>query len=286
MKIGSVIVTFNPQLEQLKTVLGAIQGQVAVIEIIDNGSDNIKGIQHLVQEYSNVEIRRLESNLGIAKAQNIGFSKLSQKGCTWALTLDQDTIVPVDYVNSLISVMPLEHAGVITGAYIDIKWSEQKTETVRLSRTPPIEEVNEEISSGNLVSVSAWKNVGGFDEKLFIDYVDFEFDYNLIENGYKIYRVNGAEFQHEIGTPVKQKPRISRMLCLKGHELFDHSAQRLYYINRNRIIVRKRYPKFGSPRRVLIREVLNLREIFLMESPRLLKFRYAIRGIIHGVFYK
>lgn len=73
---------------------------------------------------------------------------------------------------------------------------------------------------------------------------------------------------------------------LNKKDLFDHSTQRFYFINRNRIIVRKRYQKIGPDLKVVIRELLNLREIFVMSSPRISKFKSAFLGIIHGIFYK
>ncbi|VDG32749.1 rhamnosyltransferase [Lactobacillus brevis] [Lactiplantibacillus mudanjiangensis] len=285
MKIGSVIVTFNPNIEQLRQVLDAISTQVIQIEVIDNHSDNFEPISMLINLYDNVNLLRLDANRGIAKAQNVGFEVLGQDNCEWVLTLDQDTIVPNNYIHQLKEIMPIDDAGIITGAYVDLKWNTKKIKEIRKVRRPNIQAVDEEISSGNLVLMDAWRKLNGFDEELFIDYVDFDFDYRLVKNGYKLYRVNSAEFQHEIGSQIKDS-WLTKVLFLSKHELFDHSSMRLYYINRNRLIVRRRYPEFGSPFRMFLRELLNLREIFVMSFPKMKKMKCAIVGIVHGLFYR
>ncbi|WP_455387178.1 glycosyltransferase [Lactiplantibacillus pentosus] len=282
MKVASVIVTFNPDIPQFRRVLDSVSDQVSNIKVIDNGSANIKDIRKLIDDYADVELIPLNENFGIAKAQNIGFKILESSAYDWVLTLDQDTVIPLDYIERLIKNTDLKDAAIITGAYIDVKWNESEINSIRVKRKPAIQSISEEISSGNLVLVRAWREIGCFDEQLFIDYVDFDFDYRLAEFGYRIYRVNNVEFMHEIGSPVK-KGFFARMLFLNKHEVFDHSAFRMFYLFRNRLIVRKRHPQFGSPIRMFIREVLNLREILIMEGPRFQKMQAAVHGIIKGI---
>ncbi|MCT3064587.1 glycosyltransferase [Lactiplantibacillus pentosus] len=282
MKVASVIVTFNPDIPQFRRVLDSVSDQVSNIKVIDNGSANIKDIRNLIDYYADVELIPLNENFGIAKAQNVGFQELESLAYDWVLTLDQDTVIPTDYIERLIINTDLKDAAIITGAYIDVKWNESEINSIRVKRKPAIQSISEEISSGNLVLVRAWREIGCFDEQLFIDYVDFDFDYRLAEFGYQIYRVNNVEFMHEIGSPVK-KGFFARMLFLNKHEVFDHSAFRMFYLFRNRLIVRKRHPQFGSPIRMFIREVLNLREILIMEGPRFQKMQAAVHGIIKGI---
>lgn len=282
MKVASVIVTFNPDIPQFRRVLDSVSDQVSNIKVIDNGSANIKDIRNLIDYYADVELIPLNENFGIAKAQNVGFQELESLAYDWVLTLDQDTVIPTDYIERLIINTDLKDAAIITGAYIDVKWNESEINSIRVKRKPAIQSISEEISSGNLVLVRAWREIGCFDEQLFIDYVDFDFDYRLAEFGYQIYRVNNVEFMHEIGSPVK-KGFFARMLFLNKHEVFDHSAFRMFYLFRNRLIVRKRHPQFGSPIRMFIREILNLREILIMEGPRFQKMQAAIHGIIKGI---
>lgn len=285
IKIGAVVVTYNPRISDLRSNLDALKNQVKKVIVVDNGSLNVSSIQEVIKAYSSMEIIKLNTNFGIAKAQNIAFDQFDTEGFEWVLTIDQDTILPKDYVYQLNSGTELDNVGIITGAFIDVNWNQKQLTLVRNSRNNKIQSINEEISSGNIVSVRAWKDVKGFDEFLFIDYVDFDFDYKLKENNYSIYRFNKVEFFHEIGSSIENS-LLTKILLLDKKRLFDHSPQRLYFINRNRIIVRKRYPKFGSPRRMVIREILNLREILVMSSPRILKLKKSLSGILSGIWYK
>lgn len=286
IKVGAVIVTYNPDVIQLQKNVSSISPQVDTVIIVDNGSKNVTEIRKLSANYDNLYLQELGINQGIAKAQNQGLATLKEGKHDWAVTLDQDTVLPNRYVSRLLDASEdLDNVGIITGAYIDTKWDTAKISSVRQSRTPEIQQFNQEIASGNIVSIVAWEKVGGMDEQLFIDYVDFDFDYKLIENGYHLYRVNNVEFEHEIGSPIK-KNWLTKVLLLDHKELFDHSNQRMYYINRNRLIVRKRYPQFGSPLGMLIAEVLNLREICVMDSPRFRKLYKAVKGILEGIFYR
>lgn len=55
------------------------------------------------------------------------------------------------------------------------------------------------ITSGSLTNLDAWKAIGGFDEKLFIDLVDTEYDIRALMKGYCSYRINTVVLTHEIG---------------------------------------------------------------------------------------
>lgn len=283
MKIGTVFVTYNPDLTRLKQAITAVNLQTSYILLVDNGSNNIENISQLISQLENIEVIKLEKNMGIAKAQNEGFLFFKEKQYDFVLTLDQDTVLPKDYVKRLMPVTEYENAGIVTGAFVDLKWSSEEKERQKKLRQPEVQKINNEIASGNLVLLSAWDRVGGFDETLFIDYVDFDFDFKLIKEGYFIYRVNNVEFEHEIGEKFK-KNWLSKLLLVNNPGTTDHSPMRMYYGNRNRIIVMKRYPDQGSALKVFLHEVLNLREILVMKSPRMKKMGMAILGIIHGIF--
>ncbi|GDZ84749.1 glycosyltransferase family 2 protein [Leuconostoc citreum] len=278
--IDAVIVTYNPDIRLLLDNVKAIINQVDKIFIVDNGSDNLDQWNSLINS-SNVSVFPLLENKGIAYAQNFGIKKSKEQSSDWVLTLDQDTILPTSYVVEIMRNHFPSKVGIISGRFIDRSWKEINS---IYNEKPNIEEVNEIISSGNIVNICAWKNVGGFDENLFIDYVDFDFDYKLHRQEYGIYRVNNVVFEHEIGNGIPES-MIKTFLGLKKKHVFDHSAYRLYYINRNRIIVRAKFPEYGSPYKMIVRELINLKEILLFEKPKVNKLRFSIKGIFAGIYY-
>lgn len=287
LKIGAVIVTYNPNIEIFERNVSSVINQVNNIVIVDNGSSNFKEIEESMFAYEKVILIELQHNFGIAKAQNDGFYELKHRGCKWVLTLDQDTVLPTNYVERITKYITKynKKVGIITGAYIDRNWNTSYLKEVRQNRDKEVEEFTQEISSGNLVAMSAWETVGGFDEYLFIDYVDFDFDYRLKNAGYVLYRANQVEFDHEIGSPIKHN-FLTKILLLDRKELFDHSCKRLFYLNRNRIIVRKRYPQFGSSFKMMIAEILDLRKVLVMKGSKIKKFSNSLLGIVSGILHK
>ncbi|MCW3118424.1 MAG: hypothetical protein JWM28_2506, partial [Chitinophagaceae bacterium] len=95
------------------------------------------------------------------------------------------------------------------------------------------------MTSGNLIRISAWKEINGFDEKLFIDEVDHEYCYRLKTNGYQIVQVNQVFLNHQLGTQ-KEAGYFGRIA--KRHRRI-HSPKRVYFMVRNYLYVRKAYKK-------------------------------------------
>lgn len=71
-------------------------------------------------------------------------------------------------------------------------------------RRPQIDAVNKDkvsyvdfcITSGSFVNLSVWKQIGKYDEFLFVGLVDNEYCKRVILNGYKILRLNEMLMDH------------------------------------------------------------------------------------------
>ena len=63
MKIGCIIVTFNPDIKQLVRNLASVSKQVSMVYIVDNGSYNYHNITGLKKIYDNLKIIELKKNL-------------------------------------------------------------------------------------------------------------------------------------------------------------------------------------------------------------------------------
>lgn len=100
-RVVAVVITYNPELERLKKNIASLLPQVQKIIIVDNGSKNI----HSIEETFNVEkvyTKKLKKNVGIAKAQNIGFNEAKSYSADWVLTMDQDSILASDAVQKML----------------------------------------------------------------------------------------------------------------------------------------------------------------------------------------
>jgi len=77
--------------------------------------------------------------------------------------------------------------------------------------------------------------VGGFDERLFIDYVDHDFCLKLHRRGFRVLQATAAQLLHSLGSMDR------RLLVVKRINVTHHVAVRRYYISRNRLVLWQRY---------------------------------------------
>lgn len=281
VKIGCLIITYNPDLQRLEDNLINCTQQISNVVIVDNGSKNISSVQNMCRMF-NSHLISLNKNIGIAGAQNRGFHYLQGQGYNWVLTLDQDSIIPLNMIEAFIKSQKLKNdTGIITPAYTDENWNGKK-KLNKQANNIVITRKNLVISSGNLVNVKAWETVDGFDEDLFIDLVDFDFDAKLNIAGYKIFQLDNIYLRHSIGIKIKKSP-IIKFILLCDAAISDHSAARQYYIYRNSIIFHKRYAAYKK-RFLIVRTLIATRRILLYRNRRE-KFLSAIKGINDGMRY-
>ena len=90
------------------------------------------------------------------------------------------------------------------------------------------------ITSGNLVQVKVFDQIGPYDEGFFIDCIDFDFSLRLRKAGHSFCRVADAAMQHELGE-VAGVPAFLRRYYAR------HSPTRRYYMYRNFLYMIERY---------------------------------------------
>lgn len=274
--IEGVIITYNPNIPLLKKNITAVQRNLDKdYMVIDNGSRNVDDIRSIVGES---HLIRLGSNLGIGTAQNVGFICAIERGYRWVLLLDQDSILPFNLVSSTIATKEFNDSN--TGI-IGVPFSKNESSNQGLVKKDFV------IASGSLINVSAWRKVGRFDDKLFIDYVDFDFDARLKSAGFECYENTDLMMEHQLGVTIIA-PIFGRLMHLKKFhgEFSDHSPQRLFYYYKNSIIVRKRYPNyFRDGKHPVWTNLKRSREILIFKRPKIRKIIWGIFGIICGAFY-
>lgn len=278
-KIGSEIITYNPDIQILNRNLKSISSQVDIVVIIDNGSENIKEIKLLLNKYNNIILKELNENKGIAYAQNFGM-KILKDSSNWVMVLDQDSVIPKKTIEYFKNTKQFndENTGIIA-----LKFGKEYKDDVNDGELS-LKEVKQVIASGNLVNVKAWHKVGGFDDWMFIDTVDFDFDARIRLYGYKIWESANLIMKHQIGDSINKKFLIN---LLRLNPLYDHSPFREYYIARNHLVYAKRYPMLCKYNIYIyvIAAILRTRAIPLYSSPRIKKFKAMIRGTIDGIKY-
>ena len=136
-------------------------------------------------------------------------------------------------------------------------------------------EVLTEITSGALTKSSIYKNVGLYDEKLFIDLVDHDYCLALNKKGFKVIQVNSAVLIHNLGDSIKKSILGLKMIPT------NHSPLRRYYMSRNRHYIWDKY-KQDFPGWVLTdkrRFITENLKIILFENNKIEKLKYIREGI-------
>ena len=262
------IVLYNPNINGLRLNIEAIKNQVETVFLQDNGSLNVIDIENLIKDFPSVVLLKNPENKGIAWAMNSLCEKADLNGYQWMLTLDQDSVCPekmVENYKKYLSDADMLCPKIIDRNYGVIDGSEKTTESVEKC-----------ITSGCLLKLSSWRELHGFDEKMFIDGVDFEFCYRMKKSEMNILRINEVVLNHEIGNIT-----VRRFLGLKVI-VKNHSAFRKYYIAKNIIYMARKRKSCFLIVRGLLQEIKLIGIVLLYENDRRLKLKRITQGMVDG----
>lgn len=273
--IAAVIVTYNVD-EEFKNRVSKVQTEVDRIIIVDNGSNEVT-LNILKDLDKNIKVIYLEENKGIAYALNEGIKYVIDKGYSWILTLDQDSIITKNMINNMLrcynNFNDYEKSKI--AMLVPIHIEKNQVSTNNIVSDVIFNEVLTEITSGALTKSEVYKNIGLYDEKLFIDLVDHDYCLNLNEKCMKIIQVNNAILIHNLGKSVQKKILGLTMTPT------NHSPLRRYYMTRNRMYIWNKYKK-QFPQWVSLDKKRFLSEnmkILLFEDNKIEKIRFIVRGV-------
>ncbi|WP_143959152.1 glycosyltransferase family 2 protein [Litoribacter populi] len=201
VKIYSIIVTYNPDLSKLdNSVMRLISAGCYKVIIVNNSS------YPLNLKKDSITVINLMQNLGIGKAQNIGMEMAYSEGADFFLHMDQDSLIDPNMINRLLSsYFFLQNKGYLIGLIgpVDYDIDSLKPSIPKFNKGKMIEKdlisVSETLSSGSLIPSHIYNEVGGLNEDLFIDVVDFEYCWRIKRSGYLIIRDFKAKLFHKLG---------------------------------------------------------------------------------------
>lgn len=270
-KVAAVIVTYNPS-KGFEGNIKAINKLVDETIVVDNGSNDEK-INMLNDLKDRVSLIKLNENKGIAYALNRGIEYAEDKGYSWVLTLDHDSIPDEDMLKSMINTYnslsedEKQQIVMITPKHIEEKSTED------LVNEQDYEYVLTEITSGALTKTSYYRD-NKYDEKLFIDLVDHDFCLAINRDGHKIIRVNNAILKHNLGE--------SKSYNILGITITptNHSPVRRYYMTRNRYYIWHKYnsdfPQWVKKDKM--RFISETIKIIFFEKDKINKLKMIIKG--------
>lgn len=265
----SVIVTYNPDDSLINNVRRIASFSYKVI-IVDNGSNEVDALFRSLQaEISNLRVVVNASNLGIAKALNIGIKSALEFAPKWIFTFDQDSLPYPEFVsvyNRAILKLHTDSFGLLSCQFSDV--FHPVPEDIRVKQKHTI------ITSGCLHNTEVFSTVGFYNESLFIDCVDFDYSLRVAKAGYKTYRISQYVLLHHLGNPQY------RRFLLWNVSSTNHSLMRRYYMSRNHFFLSKLY--FGRFPLFIIKKnfffLLIILQLLYVERNRKEKLKVMWRG--------
>lgn len=205
MRIGCIIVLYNPNLSIFEKVLNSISNQVDLIFIADNSPIQID--EKLIGNNRRILYKKMSGNIGIAAAQNIGIKYFTGLNFTHVIFLDQDSIPETNLISLLVEDLNyLLEKKINVGAIgpRPINRENNKKYKAKIDKgtklTKNITEVNQLISSASLVSIMCYKEIGLLEEELFIDGVDHEWCWRAKKIGkLRFFISEKAHLSHKLG---------------------------------------------------------------------------------------
>lgn len=272
--------------------LASVARQVGTIVVVVNGRVLVDTGHVAASIGRSVFLLQNQQNLGIAAALNQGLRYASDLACEWALTLDQDSNPAPDMVMRQIEAYRQakepDRLCIVAPRVINRGLG---TEARYLrnafgpfyARVPcegdALEEVTTVISSGSLIRLEAFRELGGFRDDFFIDYVDTEFCLRALSRGYRIIVACGARLEHQLGQRTRES--VGPLTFYPTH----HSPVRWYYMSRNRIPMIRTYG-FRFPHWLSYEIVAGfyvLLRMLLTEDERAEKLKAFFRGTGDGL---
>jgi len=268
-KIAAAVVLFRPP-ESVIQNIETYRCDVGVLYVFDNSPWFRSDFAEAFRKLGNVKYLTKGINIGIAAALNIAAHRARDEGYHYLLTMDQDSAASDEMLARMFDCIDDDETiGLITPFH-------QDRNAPKLIPENKCEPLTVAMSSGSLLNLQAHNAVGGFTEKLFIDYVDTEYCLRLKLQGFRVIRSNKAILTHSLGNFTVRK--------FFGRTVYpyNHSPIRLYYQSRNRFYLRRLY---GSAFPDYFRYDLKLFlggivKIILYEEQPLAKLAMVIRGLI------
>lgn len=246
MEIAAIVILYNPANEMFQNLLTYID-KVNKIYVIDNSDRKNRNYINNLKSYEKIYYFDNGGNKGIAAALNVGARLAIRDGYKWLLTMDQDskaTSNMIEVMENYIYEHPDKSLGIVA-AYPLRPYEKHRTLLKRKLNKCEV------ITSGNLVSIQAYQAIGGWDDKLFIDYVDTDFCLRLRQAGFQVIQCEDALLRHNLGNSETH---------LECGCYLNRSPQRIFYMVRNGCYIIEKYKNFAPGhiqkfKRVVIKSV-------------------------------
>ena len=276
-KIGGCVVLYNPDIRVLDNI-ATYKTHIDLLLIVDNSPEqNLALINKIEKLHRETIYKWMGENKGMAIALNTACEIAIQNNCDWLLTMDQDSKFKegefLQLANSVEDIVALYSNTGIISPYHHIH------DQIDSRKDVDFQPISSTMTSGNLLNLEVFKAVSGFEEKLFIDFVDHEYCLRLRKRGFMVIQNNRITLEHSLGK-FEMKTILGKKIGIS-----NHNYTRRYYITRNGLYTVKKYLFFDFRfcNSIIMSIINDSIRILLFEKQKLSKFKAIGLGIWHSM---
>jgi rhamnosyltransferase len=271
MNIAGVVILYHPDLELLLANIQTYVSGLKQLYVYDNSDAKTPGIEEALFKIDpSIQYKFFNANKGIAKRLNQAMDQAALNQYDYLLTMDQDSSFKIgDFEKYKASIQSSTYHNV---AQFGVNCQPDFTQP---NEQP--EEALTLITSGSILNLSLTKNIGPFNEALFIDFVDAEFSYRVIQNGYLNLMFSNIVLNHALGTLVEGRSLGN----FKKSMRIIHAPIRVYYIVRNGMYLLFKAKGFTSPMKKDIIRCIKIIKNDLIYNPQLFS---VYKNVFAGIY--
>ena len=282
IKLAACVVLYNPDDTIFENIL-TYGNYVDKLIVVDN---SLKKNNFLIDKLSEVFESKLiyinnNDNLGIATALNQACDKAIELQFKWILTMDQDSsFINFDhYKKCLEKVQNVNNVALLAANTDKEGYSNFDKNDCSCNYR---EDKFSVITSANIINLEYFEEIGRFNDKLFIDMVDYDYCLRINIKKFKILYFPDVFVEHKLGEVHLRTNIFTRKKKYKT----EHNAQRAYYISRNSLYLSKNYGKY-FPKEFGMLHILNIvfihdvTKILIYEIDKWNKLKAKFIGLYH-----
>ena len=267
---AAVIVSYHPD-DEFGERLAKLRSQFAAVYWVDNTPGAVVGSKHR----SDLGVNYISQgvNAGLGTALNIGCTAALKDGFEWVVTFDQDSDIAADFLGQQIAAWQVSGSSAfILGCNYS---AGDKVGEPRFRVGDYVVVCKTVITSGCLMCLPIWEDLGRFDDDYFIDGIDHEICLRGRSRGLVVSRHGHVLMKHRIG----ERSANYRILP------YLHTPVRKYYSMRNGTQNILRYA-MSEPLWAVRKSATLAWEVviaLLFEPDRSKKMRAMFRGLRDGL---
>jgi rhamnosyltransferase len=244
-RTAAIVVAYGPDPSKLNGLLAALAGECGAVFLMDNGGGQAAISSRGFDE--SLRIVDMGGNTGLGAALNRGFDLAAEAEFDYVATFDQDSEPGKGQIASLTAVLKQQIArgakvAAVGPRIVDLREPKLLEHPFMRSVrgwpsaafcTPGVDIIDVDflITSGAVISIAAYRDVGPYDAGLFVDFTDIDWSFRALAHGYRLLGVCAVTMPHELGTGSASAI---------GIRVISYGPLRRYYYARNAMLLAAR----------------------------------------------